>query len=164
MSTRKRSTCRSRKVSATVSFPSPAQHIALLEYRGAIAETEQRIDRLREQLRQLVPTWRWAPVVATLQALRGVWFLTAVALVAELGDPTRFGPHHPATVHRTPVPTKTDSLLAGRFTRDTDCAGNGSSPLTVKPHRTIDRGLPKTDTSGMSAHRDNPYPPHEGNR
>src|SRR3989454_3875712 len=36
---------------------------------------------------------RWAPVVAALQALRGVSFITAVALVAELGDLTRFG--HP---------------------------------------------------------------------
>jgi transposase len=73
-----------------LSFPSAAQHIALQEYRDAIAETEQRIDRLTEQLRPLAPTWRWAPVVAALQALRGVSFLTAVALVAELGDLTRF--------------------------------------------------------------------------
>jgi transposase len=76
-----------------LSFPSAAQHIALQEYRDAIAETEQRIDRLTEQLRQLAPTWRWAPVVAALQALRGVSFLTAVALIAELGDLTRF--RHP---------------------------------------------------------------------
>ena len=76
-----------------LSFPSAAQHIALQEYRNAIGETEQRIDRLTEQLRQLTPTWRWAPVVAALQALRGVSFVTAVALVAELGDLTRF--RHP---------------------------------------------------------------------
>ena len=76
-----------------LSFPSAPQHIALQEYRDAIDETEQRIDRLTEQLRQLAPTWRWAPVVAALQALRGVSFITAVALVAELGDLTRFG--HP---------------------------------------------------------------------
>ena len=76
-----------------LSFPSAAQHIALQEYRDAIDETEPRIDRLTEQLRQLAPTWRWAPVVAALQALRGVSFITAVALVAELGDLTRFG--HP---------------------------------------------------------------------
>src|SRR5712692_2737448 len=44
-----------------LSFPSAAQHIALQEYRDAIAETEQRIDRLTEQLRQLAPPWRWAP-------------------------------------------------------------------------------------------------------
>ena len=76
-----------------LSFPSAPQHIALQEYRDAIDETERRIERLTEQLRQLAPPWRWAPVVAALPALRGVSFLTAVALVAELGDLRRFG--HP---------------------------------------------------------------------
>jgi transposase len=76
-----------------LSFPSAAQHVALQEYRDGIMETEQRIERLTEQLRQLAPAWRWAPVVAALQALRGVSFITAVALVAELGDLTRF--QHP---------------------------------------------------------------------
>ena len=76
-----------------LSFPSAPQHIARQEYRDAIDETERRIERLTEQLRQLAPTWRGAPVVAALQALRGVSFVTAVALVAELGDLTRF--RHP---------------------------------------------------------------------
>jgi transposase len=53
-------------------------------------ETERRLERLTEQLRHLAPTWRWAPVVDAVQALRGVSFVTAVSLVAELGDLTRF--------------------------------------------------------------------------
>jgi transposase len=73
-----------------LSFPSGAQQVALQEYRDAIAETEQRIDRLTEQLRQLAPAWRWAPVVNAFQALRGVSFITGVSLVAELGDLKRF--------------------------------------------------------------------------
>src|SRR6266850_111041 len=76
-----------------LSVPTAAQHITLQEYRDTIDETERRIERLTEQLRQLAPAWRWAPVVAALQALRGVSFITAVALVAELGDLRRFG--HP---------------------------------------------------------------------
>ena len=52
-----------------LSFPSAPQHIALQEYRDAIDETERRIERLTEQLRQLAPPWRWAPVVAARQAL-----------------------------------------------------------------------------------------------
>ena len=76
-----------------LSFPAAAQHITLQEYRDTIDETERRIERVTEQLRHLAPTWRWAPVVAALQALRGVSFITAVAWVAELGDLTRFG--HP---------------------------------------------------------------------
>ena len=76
-----------------LSFPDAAQHMALQEYRDAIDETERQIARLTEQLRQLAPAWRWASVVAARQALRGVSFITAVALVAELGDLRRFG--HP---------------------------------------------------------------------
>ena len=79
-----------RRWLADLSFPTAAQHTALQEYRDAIDETERRIERLTEQLRHLAPTWRWAPVVAALQALRGVSFITAVGLVAELGDLTRF--------------------------------------------------------------------------
>src|SRR3989454_11329531 len=75
-----------------LSFPTAAQHVTLQEYRDTIDETERRIERLTEQLRQLAPAWRWAPVVAALQALRGVSFLTAVAPAAETGDLTRFRP------------------------------------------------------------------------
>ena len=80
-----------RRWLADLSFSSAAQHITLQEYRDTIEETERRLERLTEQLRQLAPTWRWAPLVAALQALRGVSFLTAMGLVAELGDLTRFG-------------------------------------------------------------------------
>jgi transposase len=38
----------------------------------------------------LVQSGRWAPVVAAIQALRGVQFIAAVTLSAELGDLTRF--------------------------------------------------------------------------
>jgi transposase len=80
-----------RRWLADLSFSGAAQHITLQEYRDTIDETERRLERLTEQLRQLAPTWRWAPLVAALQALRGVSFLTAMGLVAELGDLTRVG-------------------------------------------------------------------------
>ena len=73
-----------------LSFPLAPQHIALQEYRDTIDETERRVERLTEQLRQHTPAWRWAPVVEALQALRGVSFVTAVGLVAEIGDIRRF--------------------------------------------------------------------------
>lgn len=80
-----------RRWLADTSFADPAQQITLQEYRDTVDETESRIERLTEQRRQLVPTWRYAPLVAALQALRGVSFVTAVGLAAELGDLTRFG-------------------------------------------------------------------------
>jgi transposase len=82
-----------RRWLADLSFPSAPQHIALQEYRDTIDEAERRLERLTAQLRQLVPSWRWAPLVDALQALRGVSFVTAVGFVAEVGDLRRF--QHP---------------------------------------------------------------------
>ena len=79
-----------RRWLADLSFPLTPQHIALQEYRDMIDETERRVERITDQLRQLTPAWRWAPVVDALQALRGVWFVTAVGLVTEVGDIRRF--------------------------------------------------------------------------
>ena len=79
-----------RRWLADLSFPLAPQHIALQEYRDTIAETERRVERITDQLRQLTPAWRWAPVVDALQALRGVSFVTAVGLVTEVGDIRRF--------------------------------------------------------------------------
>ena len=52
-----------RRWLADLSFPLPPQHIALQEYRDPIDETERRVERLTDQLRQQTPAWRWAPVV-----------------------------------------------------------------------------------------------------
>lgn len=82
-----------RRWLADLSVPLAPQHIALQEYRDTIDETERRVERLTEPLRQHTPAWRWAPVVDALQALRGVSFVTAVSLVAEIGDIRRFA--HP---------------------------------------------------------------------
>jgi len=79
-----------RRWLADLSFPLAPQHIALQEYRDTIDETERRVERVTDQLRQLTPAWRWAPVVDALQALRGVSFVTAVGLVTEVGDIRRF--------------------------------------------------------------------------
>jgi transposase len=75
---------------ANVVCPTPAQQIVFQEYVRAVSEQTERLQRLEAELLPLVQTWRWAPVVAALQALRGVQFLAAVTLIAELGDLTRF--------------------------------------------------------------------------
>jgi transposase len=56
----------------------------------AVSEQTERLQRLEAELQPLVQTWRWAPVVEAIQALRGVQFIAAVTLIAELGDLTRF--------------------------------------------------------------------------
>jgi len=79
-----------RRWLAGLTMPEPAPQIALQEYLATVEEAEQRVSRLTAQLQQLVPSWRWAPVVDALQALRGVSFITATGLVAEIGDVRRF--------------------------------------------------------------------------
>jgi transposase len=75
---------------ANVVCPTPAQQIVFPEYVRAVSEQTERLQRLETARHPLVQTWRWAPVVEAIQALRGVQFLAAVTLIAELGDLTRF--------------------------------------------------------------------------
>lgn len=70
--------------------PTPAQHIMFQEYLRAVTEHTARLARLEHELHDQVQTWRLAPVVEALQALRGVPFTVAVTTVAALGDLTRF--------------------------------------------------------------------------
>jgi transposase len=75
---------------STVVCQTPAQQIVFQEYVRAVNEQHERIQRLEAELRDQVESWRMKPVVVAIQALRGVQFITAVTLVAELGDITRF--------------------------------------------------------------------------
>src|ERR687885_1082329 len=71
-------------------FEHPAHYLVLAEYQQAIADAEVRLERVGEQLAELVPSWSMAPVVAACHAMRGVAFLSAVTFVAEIGDVRRF--------------------------------------------------------------------------
>lgn len=75
---------------AKLKLPLPAQQIAFQEYVNAINEAAARVGRLTEQIEELLPAWKWTPVVEALQSLRGVALLTAVITVAEIGDIGRF--------------------------------------------------------------------------
>jgi transposase len=74
---------------AEVVCPTPAQQIVFQKYVRAVTEHTERLRRLEQELHDQVTTWRLAPVVEALQALRGVQFIVAVTIVAELGDLTR---------------------------------------------------------------------------
>lgn len=75
---------------ARVKLPEPAQQLAFQEYLHAISEAGARIQRLEQALRDLLPQWTLAPVVAALQALRGVQLIAAITLTAEIQDFWRF--------------------------------------------------------------------------
>jgi transposase len=71
-------------------MPTPSQQIVFQEYIHAIEETTKRVERMTQQIATLVPSWRMAPVVKALHALRGVSLIVAATMIAELGDLTRF--------------------------------------------------------------------------
>jgi transposase len=70
--------------------PTPAQPMVCQEYVRAVNEHTERRQRLAQDLHEQVTSWRLPPIVAALQALRGVQFTVAVTPRAELGDLTRF--------------------------------------------------------------------------
>lgn len=78
---------------SAVSFAHPAQDITFVEYRQAIGEAHERVERLTAALRAQSEAWRMHPVLESLMSLRGIDFVAAVTLVAELGDLKRFA--HP---------------------------------------------------------------------
>jgi transposase len=74
----------------TVRFDSPIQQIVLQEYLEAVKEARRRVSGLEEQMRQALTGWSLQPVVEGLMALRGVSLITAMTVLAELGDISRF--------------------------------------------------------------------------
>ena len=75
---------------AAVVCPTPAQQSVFQDYVRVVAAHPERLQRLEAALPPWVQSWRWAPVVEAIQALRGVQFIAAVTLIAELGELTRF--------------------------------------------------------------------------
>lgn len=75
---------------AELKMDHPAQQIAYQEYIAAIRETTNRIRRLDKEISKLCKEWKRAPLVKAIQSLRGVAELTAVTIVAELGNLERF--------------------------------------------------------------------------
>jgi transposase len=73
-----------------VACPTPAQQMVFQEDVRAVNEHTERLERLEQELTDQVQTWRLAPVVDALQALRGVQFTGAVLTAAALGDLPRF--------------------------------------------------------------------------
>jgi transposase len=75
---------------AKQAFAEPAQQHVLSDGLATVEAATLRCRQLTEKLRELAEDWRLAPLVKALQALRGVEFVTAVTLAAEVGDFRRF--------------------------------------------------------------------------
>jgi transposase len=78
---------------AELNFGAGAAQTAFTEYLLAVQAADERVQRLSQALQDSIKGWRFEPVVAALQALRGIDLINAVGLVAEIGDLSRF--EHP---------------------------------------------------------------------
>jgi transposase len=76
-----------------LNFGQDGAHTAFTEYQLAVQWADQRVERLSRALADSIAGWRFEPVVQALLALRGVDVVTAIGLVAEIGDLSRF--EHP---------------------------------------------------------------------
>ncbi len=73
-----------------VRFELPVQQIVLQEYIDMVKETQRRVAALELQMGEALKSWSLRAVVEALMALRGVSLITAMTILAELGDLTRF--------------------------------------------------------------------------
>lgn len=75
---------------AKLVMPQPAQQIVFQEYIGSINDRTEQLDRLTVAMENALAGWKWETVVRALMALRGMQVITAMTLVAEAGDMSRF--------------------------------------------------------------------------
>lgn len=73
-----------------VVMPTRVQQIVLQEYIDTVLDAQRRVAGLTQQMREVLAGWSLRPVVEALMALRGVSLVTAMTLLAEVGDLTRF--------------------------------------------------------------------------
>lgn len=71
-------------------FDFPAQQLVLQEMILATQHAQERIHRIEATIVEFLPSWSLAPVVEALQALRGVQWVNAATIMAEIGDLRRF--------------------------------------------------------------------------
>lgn len=71
-------------------FDFPHQQVVFQEYLDAVQERQVRVAGLEEQMRQALEAWSLQPLALALMALRSVGLVTAMTVLAELGDLSRF--------------------------------------------------------------------------
>ena len=100
------------------------QRFALEEMLLAERQASDRIGRLEQAIREALADWSLAPIVPALMAMRGIDLVSAVTILAEIGDPSRFASPRQLMAYLGLVPSERstgDSVKRGSITK----AGNG---------------------------------------
>jgi transposase len=83
-------TAKHRRWLAQLKLAHYGTRLAFEELMAAEREAQARVDRLAAAIREAVPEWSLAPLVTALMAMRGIELVNAVAVLAEIGDLSRF--------------------------------------------------------------------------
>ncbi len=74
----------------SIKFDHRVQQVVFQEYIDSVKQQQQRVTDPEQAMQEALADWPLAPVVEGLMALRGCRLITAMTVVAELGDMTRF--------------------------------------------------------------------------
>ena len=99
------------------------QRIVFEEALGAERQAQERADRLVAAIRDAMPDWSLAAYVTALQSMRGIDLVSAVTILAEIGDISRFASPRELMGYLGLVPSERstgDSIKRGPITK----AGN----------------------------------------
>lgn len=108
----------------TIKFDQPIQQIVFQEYIDSVKQQQERVKGLEKQMEKALDNWSLGPVVEALMALRGCKLITAMTIMAELGDITRFDSPRQLMAYLGLVPSEYSSgksVRRGGITK----AGNG---------------------------------------
>jgi transposase len=86
-----------------------AQQLVIEEYIQAVDAGVERVDRIAQQMKDLLPTWEREPFVRALMAFRGFQEVAAMTEISELGDLSRFGHPRQLMGYLGLVPTESSS-------------------------------------------------------
>src|SRR5512134_3854238 len=120
---------------AELTFEHPAQRVVLQEALNAVTDAVERLARLEAALVEIVPDWTMAPVVAAFQAMRGVDFINAVTIAAEVGDLRRFDNPRQVMSYLGLVPSERstgDTVRRGGITKTGNRRGPGGFSSKVR--------------------------------
>ncbi len=102
------------KKKMTIKFDQPVQQIVFQEYIDCVKKQQECVKGLEKEMEKALDSWRLAPVVEALMALRGCKLITAMTVMAELGDITRFDSPRQLMAYLGLVPSEYSS---GKSTR-----------------------------------------------
>ena len=99
---------------AGIKFATPVQQIVFQEYLDTVGQMQSRVAALEKEMEKALALWSLAPVVLALMALRGCRLITAMTVMAELGDITRFDSPRQLTAYLGLTPSEHSSGASTR--------------------------------------------------